>query len=134
MIPAWLITKFGPKLAALIFWGICTLVAGLLLFGLYHSVKSYFTADLTQRVKTLAAQATAKQESAHDAVDATSNVADNQATGVAVTQEHDNVIDHTAGATGAIDPALRAAGLQHLCARTSYRTTHPSCVQRAAAR
>lgn len=131
-IPAFLIKWAGETLAKVIVWGLAILLAIGLLFGVYHAVKNYFTADLTARVKVISDQAQAQGESGHDAVDVTGNVADNQAAGVVVGQENDNVIDHTSGAAATIDPALRAAGLQSLCARASYRSTHPACVQRAA--
>jgi hypothetical protein len=131
-IPAWLIAKAGPKVAQAIVYLVAALVVIGLLVGLYFGVKNYFTADLTQRVKTITAQASASQESGHDAVQTVGNTMGNDQAADAVTAENGNVIDHAKGTTDAVDPAARAAGLQSLCRRTSYRNSHPSCVQHAA--
>lgn len=129
MIPAFLVTRYGPEVAAGIMKVIAAVVAVLLLIGLYYSVKSYFTAGLEVQLKVNAAQGNAMSESGHDAVQTTATVADNSAASDQVTRENDDAITKSKGASNAIDPALRAAGLQSLCRRPSYRNAHPSCVQ-----
>ena len=130
-VPAWLARKAGAKTATIIVDIFAGLLAVALVVGIYMGVKHYFVGGLETQVKVTAAQAGAQAESGHEAVQITTNVADNAAAADATTQENANVIDHAKGATDVVDPAARAAGLRALCSRKSYRDTHPACVQHA---
>ena len=131
MIPAFLVEKYGPKVAAVIFWCIVGIAALLLAGGLYLAVTRHFTVGLKTQVAVEGAQLNAQAASGHDAVQTIGNVMGNDQATDTITQENGNAIDHAKGADAGVDPAARAAGLQALCRRASYRDTHPACVQQS---
>src|SRR3569623_1730873 len=132
MIPAFLVEKYGPKVAAVIFWCIVGIAALMLAGGRYLSVKRHFTAGLQSQVAVEGAQLNAQAASGHDAVQTIGNVMGNDQATDAITQENANVIDHAKGADAGVDPAARAAGLRALCSRKSNRDAHAACMQQPA--
>lgn len=74
------------------------------------------------------AQTEAAQKSGADGVQTVGNVMGNEAAGDRITQENDNAIDHANGSDAVVHGDARAAGVQSLCRRASYRASHPECL------
>ncbi|MDB5707870.1 MAG: hypothetical protein JWN66_4986 [Sphingomonas bacterium] len=123
---------FGlEKTAARVVAGIAIVaVIALLLF--LHSCQQERTAKVEAKLAT--SQAAAASASGHDAVQSVGNVMGNEQATDTITTENGNVIDNAKGATVAVDPAVRSAGLVSLCRRKSYRDSHTACVQQPAPR
>lgn len=130
MIPAFLIARFGPTVAKLIFWGS---VAVFLVIAL-SVARCVSNQGIETQNKVNKGQAGAAQQSGHDAVQSISNVMANDQATNDITQENRNAIEHAKGADTAVDPAVRTIGVQSLCRRPSYRRDHPECVQQPAPR
>lgn len=127
---AWLAEKVGKVGAS----ALLALLVILLAVGAYFGVKHFFTSGLETQVKVTGGQLGASRASGTDAVNTIGNVMGNEQATDQITRENGDAISNAQGATVVVDPAVRAAGLQSLCRRASYRNSHPACVQQPAAR
>jgi hypothetical protein len=112
MIPAFLVEKFGPLVAKLIFWGIVLILVILLAVGGYFGVKHYFTKDLTAQVKVGKAQTGAAIESGHQAVETIGKRSEAEANGAQTVKESQDEINKAADPGGVTDAGL--AGLHRV--------------------
>jgi len=128
MIPAFLVEKFGPTLAKIIFWGaVAVLVLVLLSIG-----KCSYDQRAKTELKLKTNQVDAARQSGTDAVQTFGNTQANETATDQVGRENSDAIDKTSGAHNAVADDTRIAGLQSLCRRSSYRASHAECVQHPA--
>lgn len=128
MVPAFLIERFGPTLARIIFWT-AAVVLVLVLLGM---AKCTYDRGFQKQIKVNANQAGAARQSGADAVNTFGNTQANEMAIDQVGRENSDAIDKTSGASSAVADDTRAAGLRSLCRRASYRNSHAECVQHVA--
>ncbi len=109
MIPAFLIERFGPRAAKLIFWGVITLVV---VVGGYLMVRYYFTAGLETQVKIGKGQTGAAITSGKEAVDTVGNRQAAEAAGATNVQEAQHAINNASDPGAVTDAGL--AGLHRV--------------------
>lgn len=129
MIPAFLVTRFGPKVAKLIFWSGVALLALLVL-----SVgKCAYDQRAKTEVELSKGQAGAATASGRDAVATVGNQAATEQETDRITKENEDAIRNADGSGEPVAGGVRDAGLDSLCRRAAYRSD-PKCLQRAAPR
>lgn len=125
---AWLVAKFGPKLARVVAF---LIVASVVIAAMF-AVQYAFTRNAKTETKLAKGQAGAAVDSGKDAVTTLGNQqAAEQATDQ-VTKENEDAIRKAAGANAPVAAPVRDAGLASLCRRAAYRGD-PRCVQRTPA-
>lgn len=118
MIPAFLVTRFGPVLAKVIFWG----VAAALLLAVLGVAKCRYDQTAKTEVKLSKGQAGAAVESGADAVGTLGNRMQSEAQGDQVVRETTDAIHNANDSASAT-----AAGRSGLCRLPAYRG-QPECV------
>ena len=118
MIPAFLITRFGPALAKVIFWG----VAIALLLAVLGVAKWTYDRGAKTEIKLSKGQAGAAVASGSDAVGTLGNRMQADAAGDNTVMETNDAIHHATDARGVTD-----AGRSGLCKLAAYRGK-PECV------
>lgn len=126
MIPAYLVTRFGPTAAKMIFWvAVALLVLLVLSLG-----KCYYDRGAKTQIELSKGQAGAATASGRDAVDTVGNQAASEAKADRITKENDDAIRNADGASAPVASGVRDAGLASLCRRAAYRSD-PRCLQHA---
>lgn len=134
MIPAFMLNRFGPKMGKALSIIIMVPLVLLVLWSGYALLRNHFTAGPEAQSKLNKAQGSATQQSGTDAVNTVGDVSASETKTDDLTRSNADAIDKAQGSTDAVHPDARAAGLQALCSRLSYRQRHPECVQQPAAR
>jgi hypothetical protein len=122
MIPAYLIQRFGPTVAKVIFWG--AIIA--LLVAVLSVSKCQYDSTAKTEIKLSKGQAGAAVASGSDAVQTTGNQAASETAADQVTRENADAIRHAEGADAPVTAAVRDAGLGALCRRAAYKD-NPRC-------
>lgn len=108
---------FLRRFAPFIIFG---LIAAALLFSV-RSCQARHAAQEAAQAKVDAGLASARSESAGDAVGTVSGAADRESAIDATSRENDHAIRSAPGASAPVDPAVAAAGRRALCLRHAYR-------------
>ena len=106
--------------------------AALLLLALLGLAQCRRAATAGAEARLATGQAGAAMASGHDATQALGNTLSNEAAADRIGRENANAIDQAPGADAVVPDGVRAAGLQSLCRRASYRAAHAECVQQPA--
>lgn len=123
---AWLVAKFGPTAAKVIFW----VAVALLAIALLGTAKCAYDQRAKTEVKLAKGQAGAAVASGSDAVETLGNQQAAEVAADAITKENGDAIRNAQGADAPVNPAVRDAGFASLCRRAAYHS-NPKCVQHA---
>ena len=106
--------------------------AALVLLALLGLAQCRRAASAGAEARLAAGQAGAAMASGHDAAQTLGTTLSNETAVDRIGRENANAIDHAPGADTVVPDGVRAAGMQSLCRRASYRAAHAECVQQSA--